>query len=147
MPQDKLVRVKKLVCKFATAKSSTKEKIDELAGLLAHCSKVVRGGRTFCRRIYDLSASIRNRYAKVNLSEAFREDICWWRDYMPRFNGKAKLLEKQDTVISIYSDASYYGYGAYHAGDWLVASYAGQTKSPIIEAATEHRVTPPPACG
>ena len=64
LPEDKLCRVKKLVNKFAVLKKSTKDKIDELAGLLAHCSKVVRGGRTFCRRIYDLSASVRNRYAK-----------------------------------------------------------------------------------
>ena len=75
LPDDKLERVRKLVKKFSEARSSTKYKIDELAGLLTHCSKVVRGGRTFCGRIYDLSASLCSRYAKVTLTEAFREDI------------------------------------------------------------------------
>ena len=144
LPEDKVVRVKKLVKKFSDAKRATKDQIDELAGLLAHCSKVVRGGRTFCRRIYDLAASTRNRYAKLTLTEAFRDDIRWWRDFMPHFNGKAKLFDPSDSVIAIYSDASYYGYGAYHAGDWLAASYEGKKKSPILEAAEGHRVTPPP---
>ena len=63
---------------------------------------------------------------------------------MPRFNGKAKLYDANDSVISMYSDASYYGYGAYHAGDWLAASYEGKKKSPILEAAVGHQVKPPP---
>ena len=143
LPVSKLTRVKELVKSFAKARYSTKERIDELAGLLAHCSKVVRGGRTFCRRIYDLSSSVRNRYARLTLSEAFREDIRWWRDFMPKFNGKAKLYDYTGPVVSMYSDASYYGYGAYHAGDWLAASYEEKEKSPILEAAVGHRVTPP----
>ena len=34
-------------------RKTTRLQLEQLAGLLAHCAKVVRGGHTFYRRIYD----------------------------------------------------------------------------------------------
>lgn len=47
LPADKLVKVRGLVGAFLGYTHANKRQILALAGYLAHCSQVVRGGRTF----------------------------------------------------------------------------------------------------
>ena len=53
LPEGKLIRVQQQLEELQTRQTITKKELERAAGLLAHCSTVVRGGRTFCRRIYD----------------------------------------------------------------------------------------------
>ena len=77
-------------------------------------SKVIRGGCTFSRRVYD---------HKVRLNAGFREDIQQWITFSEHFNGKALILGKFAEFKSIYNDASKAGYGAIYNNDWLAGSF------------------------
>ena len=57
LPQDKLARVRDRVKKWLQKKCCIKHDLLSLAGQLQHAATVVRLGRTFLRRLFDLSVS------------------------------------------------------------------------------------------
>ena len=56
---------------------ASRKELEKVAGLLAHCAKVERGGRTFTRRIYDVIGRLRESYYKARLSAGMKEDLEW----------------------------------------------------------------------
>ena len=50
---DKLSRVQECVADLLDKRWCSRKKVEQAAGLLAHCSTVVKGGRTYTRRLYD----------------------------------------------------------------------------------------------
>lgn len=123
LPQDKLESLKDLLMQFLKKKKATKKELERLAGLLAHACKVVRGGRTFSRRVYDMVASCKERGHKTRLNAEFRKDVMWWVEFVSTFNGKAKIIPTEAPTIAIYSDASLKGFGALHGADWLAGNF------------------------
>ena len=53
LPQDKLARLKDELKFFRGRRRCTKKQLTRLCGILNHCAKVVRGGRTFSRRLIE----------------------------------------------------------------------------------------------
>ena len=66
---------------FRFKKKASKKELHRLEGLLSHCTKVMRGGRTFSRRVYILMAKVKKPFDKIRLSKGFREDMYWWQKY------------------------------------------------------------------
>ena len=54
LPKDKLEKLINLLNKYVGKSTISKNELESLGGLLAHCSHVVDGGRTHSRRFYDL---------------------------------------------------------------------------------------------
>ena len=54
LPQDKVYKARTLVQRFRGLLVFTKKELMELCGCLAHASQVVKGGRTFSRRLINL---------------------------------------------------------------------------------------------
>lgn len=125
LPQDKLDKLLRCIRGLYNRRRATKLEIERLAGLIAHCAKVVRGGRTFARRIYDLCGSVDRSYYKVRLNQAFKADLRWWLEFATAFNGYANICPRHSQVLCTYSDASRFGFGATHAGDWLAGQWGG----------------------
>lgn len=125
LPQDKLQKLLRCIQGLYTRRRATKLEIQQLGGLVAHCSKVVKGGRTFARRIYNMGGTISRSYHKVRLNQAFKADLRWWLRFAETFNGYANIAPRHTPALCTYSDASTYGFGATHAGDWLAGSWGG----------------------
>ena len=64
LPEDKLIRLATILDEVKGRLKVTRKELEWLGGLLAHCSKVVKGGRTFCRRIYYAINSVREPHFK-----------------------------------------------------------------------------------
>ena len=90
---------------------------------MSFCSQVVRGGRTFSRRLYDLCARARPGRA-IFLSEETREDLLWWRQFCGVFNSKA-LINRDLLDVPMVSDASKRGFGAWMGGDFFYGTWEG----------------------
>lgn len=76
LPEAKVIKLKKLVNEFRNRSTATKHQLECFSGLLAHCATVVRGGRTFCRRIYDAQKiASRTKSKCVRLNSLVKEDI------------------------------------------------------------------------
>ena len=138
LPVDKMEKLLGILGKFQGKRKATRKELERLGGLLAHCAKVIRGGRTFSRRVYDLIASLREPFYSVRLNAGFREDICWWREFAVGFNGKASMLGKFATIYSVYSDASSWGFGATHQDDWLVGTFVSKDAGALERYSGHH---------
>ena len=111
--EDKYQRVQNEVADIQGASKCKRKKLEQLAGLLAHCATVVRGGRTYTRRIYNL-LKYTDGQQDVVLDELVQLDLNWWKTFMLWFNGKARILNHQGPVWNLCSDASgKVGFGAY----------------------------------
>ena len=112
MPLDKLERLRVLLNKYSKAVFINRKELESLTGLLAHCSQCVKGGCTFCRRLYDLYKYMVNSGMKrARITNVVREDIKWWKSFSSIFNG-VSTINNELYPESIYTDASKEGFGA-----------------------------------
>ena len=78
LPEDKLAKLMLTLDSIKGCRKTTRRELEQLGGILAHCSKVVKGGRTFCPQIYDAINSVREPHYKVRLAAGLREGVDWW---------------------------------------------------------------------
>ena len=116
-----------------------------------HAATVVRPGRSFTRRLIDLSTSTAQLDSKLRLNRDARADLAWWYAFVGDWNGVSLLssLRTQTHTIRVQSDASgLWGCGAVivssspprcfsyqwsHA--WMKKSIAPKEMFPVLAAA------------
>ena len=144
IPIDKLDRLRTLLEKYSNSKLIDRKELESLTGLLSHCSQCVKGGRTFCRRLYDLYKSMVARGSKRSwITDIVREDIKWWRNFSRLFNG-VSTINKESYPCSVYTDASKKGFGASLGEDWIAGTW--ETSLEFLQelpGSHGHLVSPP----
>lgn len=126
LPEGKLEKTLGILKKVCCCKSISKKNLEKLTGLLGHCSTVVRGGRTFCRRLYNLHKLAHSKHLNViRLGSEAKEDINWWIKFIRVFNGKS-AIHKPVFPYDMISDSSRKGYAVYLGEDWLYGSWDGR---------------------
>ena len=91
LPQEKLIRLRTLIQQWQHKKSCTKRKLLSVIGQLHYACKVVRPGRTFLRRMIDLSTQAREMHHHLLLNAAFRSDLQWWATFLVEWNGVSMM--------------------------------------------------------
>ena len=84
------------------------EDLESLVGKLQHACKVVKHGRTFMRRMFELLSLGRKQHHFLRLNCEFRSDLAWWDTFLSVFNGTSfmdHLCPRQPTHHA-YTDAS-----------------------------------------
>ena len=123
LPEDKLTRLKRLIMMWQTRKCCKKRELLSLVGQLQHACRVVRAGRTFLRRMIDLSTVPRELDHWVRLNRGFQSDLHWWDVFLEQWNGIALCsgVVQRPPADSITSDASgRWGCGAFiTGGEWF----------------------------
>ena len=87
LPADKLLRLRALCAQSLARRVTTKRELLSLVGLLHHASTVIRPGRSFVRRLIDLSTSVRALDRPLRLNRCARDDILWWHAVAADWNG------------------------------------------------------------
>ncbi len=118
LPEDKLARLCRSLDDWGNRKATRKRNLLSLIGHLQHAAKAVRQGRSFFRRLIDLSSVVHRLDSYVRLNIAARSDIIWWRTFAKQWNGTSMLYNYslQHPHTHVYSDAS---------GSWGCAAFAG----------------------
>ena len=132
LPVRKLLELKSLIAEWATRKSCTKRDLQSMVGKLQHACKVVRPGRTFLRRMFELLKGVKKKDHFIRLNAAFRSDLRWWQRFLEEWNGVSMIAMSGGTELHLYSDASgSFGCGAWQNNRWFQfawpADYAGQS--------------------
>ena len=71
-----------------------------MGNLIGHVKWImVKGDRTFVRRLIDSLSNVNNRNAKILLSSEFFDDIAWWVKFMNMFNGTVKFLDLKTNYL------------------------------------------------
>lgn len=123
MPKEKLLRLQKEIRGWMDRHSCTKRELLSLIGQLQHACCVVRPGRTFLRRMIDLSTVAKEYHHRLRLNKSFRSDLQWWACFLPTWNGTSMwsgVIPSRTSVV-LTSDASGgWGCGAFtDKGEWF----------------------------
>ena len=91
LPTDKLLRLRRFIQEWRGKLSCTKRELLSLIGQLQHACKVVRPGRTFLRRMIELSMVAKQLHHHICLNKGFQSDLEWWALFLPTWNGIAMM--------------------------------------------------------
>jgi hypothetical protein len=97
--------------------------LQKLIGKLSWASRVVRGGRTFLRRLLDLLCGLKESHHHVRINSAARGDLLWWDQCLDLFHGYTPF--KVDIPLPSYifaTDVCEQGGGGTFGHDWFYVS-------------------------
>ena len=110
---DRLAEIRSLVEQWLVKRTASKRQLQSLLGKLMFISKCVRQSRIFVNRIIATIRGLKHHYYKIKLTQEFRKDLLWWREFASIFNGVSVLPDHQwsepDAVFS--TDACLSGCG------------------------------------
>jgi hypothetical protein len=117
--------------------------LQTLVGILQWACRVIRHGRTFLQRMYDmLLPHVNSKHpfdsSAIELENVFQEDLEWWSLFMDKWNG-VTLITDQDWMteghpLQPHTDASSSGYGAVCGRSWFHGQWTGEQESWSREA-------------
>lgn len=127
LPEDKLADLRARLDSFQHRRTCSKRELLSLIGSLSFACKVVVPGRTFLRRLIDLSTTVGPLHHHVTLTAASRADLLWWRTFLSSWNGRSLFLEPWWTPspdMELFTDASStVGYGAFFDNLWFAGTW------------------------
>ncbi|GAU99281.1 hypothetical protein RvY_10307 [Ramazzottius varieornatus] len=123
VPDGKVQELNECLSTFDNRRKDTKREIFSLAGKPSWCTKCIPAGRIFMRRVVDIAMKSRRLDHSLKLSPGFFDDLRWWKNFLPLWNGKASFLELYWTEaqsLDLYTDAAgSIGRGGFWAGKWF----------------------------
>ena len=131
LPEHKLSRLLSLLAKWEGKKRGcSRTELESLVGHLNHAAKVVRSGRCFIRRMYNLLKELPESLEWVRLNQDFRSDLQWWSSFLPSWNGVSFLPPPSFLpTVEVTSDASgTWGCGAWHHCSWFQVQWGDQAR-------------------
>lgn len=128
LPECKLNTMMEEIRFFHGKSRATIKQLQRICGIISHASKVVKGGRTFSRRMLDLLKGLPATKKRVRLSKEFLKDLCWWESLSATFNGREFIIPYNNGEgISFVTDASGHGYGYVYGDTWRAGYYNSST--------------------
>ena len=95
LPQNKLQRLRSILGSWRGRKACKKRELLSLIGSLSHACRAVRPGRSYLRRLINLSTSTRQLDQFIRLNREARADMEWWYLFISTWNGTAMMLTDQ----------------------------------------------------
>ena len=90
----------------------TLHELEVLLGKLLYSSKLATPARRFLNRALQLRWSF-TRPGPLPVTPGFKEDISWFINFLPTYNGQALIRSRVQASQHLYTDASLGGGGAY----------------------------------
>ncbi len=108
LPTEKLAALQVLIQSWLHRQSRTRRELESLVGSLYFACLVVRSGKTFLRRVFELLSIARKRHHYIRLNKAFRSDLRWWDLFLAPLNRRplARPIIPTSQRITFASDAS-----------------------------------------
>lgn len=127
LPDDKLDRARALLRHFQDKRSCTLQQLLSLIGFLNFACMVVTPGRTFLRRLINLSVGVPQLHYHIRISRDAQKDMALWLEFLEHFNGRSFFLWDQaisSTELQLFTDASAaFGYGAVYGNKWFLGAF------------------------
>ena len=98
LPQEKLAKALSLVNRMAKCRKVILRDLLSLIGLLSFACLVVSAGRSFLRRLLNLTVGVTRLHHYVTLNSEARADLYAWKIFLHSFNGKSVPAAKVSLV-------------------------------------------------
>ena len=124
LPSEKLSNLRLQILSILEKKKVSLRELQSMLGLLNFACRVVRPGRTFCRRLIDSTIGIRKPHHRIRVNNAMREDLNLWLSFLDSFNGVTVMpdsLWTSNGELELYTDSAggaHVGFGIYFQGKW-----------------------------
>lgn len=106
LPLEKVEKIKQWCATMSGKRKAQVREVQRLVGLLNFAARVVRGGRTFLRRMIDVMRGAPS-YHHVKLDEGFHLDLKWWTSFIQDWNGVEVIYENMPiSSCSLQTDAA-----------------------------------------
>ena len=121
LPVRKVAELHELLGGWLNRKRCTKRELLSITDKLQHAATVVHSGRTFVRRLFDLSARVKKPDHHIKLNPGARSDLAWWAEFLKVRNGISMMRSLGNLVADkvLTSDASGWGCGAFWEDKWF----------------------------
>lgn len=123
LPADRLERLKSEIKAFQNKRTATLRQLQSLIGTLNYACAVVPPGRTFLRRIINLTRGLLNTFHYRNLDKKARADLKAWAIFLDHYNGKGFFppgIEHTSSSIHLFTDTSNLGFGCTFGRKWCL---------------------------
>ena len=121
LPQEKIECFKEMLHTFSQKKRASRKQLEKLCGKLSWAASVIKAGRCYLRRIFNLLLPLCKPYHKIQLTADFYADIQLWVSVMDHFPGK-RIIHNHN-VHTVFIDSCNTGCGAIHGLDWLYVNW------------------------
>ena len=118
VPDDKILWLEQQLNFLISKRKASKGDLQRVAGLMNFMAKVVKGGRTFLRRVLDAVNRLKRPFNKARITSDLRKDFGWWLTFCRAFNGQAIPIHYSSLIEHAYTDAFLLGFGAHWRDFW-----------------------------
>ena len=123
LPEDKLLKASDLVQRLCFRKTVTLRELQEILGFLNFTCRVIKPGRPFLRRLFDLTRGASKPHHHIRISKGARKDLKAWRVFLSQYHGVTILTRdiwSRAVNLDIYTDsAKSSGFAAVFVDSWL----------------------------
>ncbi len=126
IPRDKVNKALDLIDLYLTKKSITLRQLQSITGLLAFFTRALPGGRTFIRRLYNLTIGVQDPSHHIRLKAPARADLKMWQVFLKHFNGASLISHvfwSESPDYRVYSDASGTAYAGVYGNQWFAGKF------------------------
>lgn len=88
LPKDKLKRLYDELEFFVNKTRASIRQVQRLCGVLSHCAKVVKGGKTFSQRVFRLLKAWPDSQKRIRLSTGFKHNVFWLKQFAASLIGR-----------------------------------------------------------
>ena len=132
LPHEKIVKIRKALNESYKRRKIKLRELQSVIGLLNFACLVVSPGRTFLRRMIDLTKNITNPFHYIRLGKEARADLSAWKLFIDSFNGKSVFLSDNwvsSDYLKLFTDASgNVGYAAVYGSQFLAHKWCDKLK-------------------
>jgi len=135
MSQERLDDVIQELTSWKERGSGIKRDLLSLLGKLVFLCRIVRPGRIFLRRLFNLTSKLRYLHHRIKLTIQARKDIDWWLRFVLQWNKRSMFYEDDwitSPKIELATDASNLGYGGVLGHQWFMAPVTPSQKELTI---------------
>ncbi|MCP3933051.1 MAG: hypothetical protein GY705_28605, partial [Bacteroidetes bacterium] len=135
VPADKLQNALSLIQVMLQSDKVTLLQIQSICGTLNFFTKAIPGGRTFLRRLYDLTVGLSRPSHHVRLTSESKKDLQMWEYFLLHSNGSniIKTINwSTDSDFKFYSDASGFAYAVVFGEHWIQGEFPVSWKDKSI---------------
>ena len=119
---DKLNKYRNNIMTVISQDKVTLRELKSIIGMLQFATTVVKPGRPFLRRLYDLTVHVYKPHHYVRITQQVKQDLALWLSFLNNYHGKTIISPQIITVSAtahLYSDASKKAFRATYGTNWI----------------------------